>query len=173
MNLRHIRKQDLDAVHRLGVKKAGTTRGIIVRFVSRKTRDEVIANRRKLKKKDGKSVVIVEDLTKGNYHLCNVARDDPVVKLCWTVRGKIFVKAHSGKIIEIKLKADLQNPRLKDTASTSAGGDRRNKAENSAENSSATQATVRRSSVDDANSEDAMSEADAVTEGENPSDLWK
>lgn len=101
MNLRHIRKQDLDAVHRLGVKKAGTTRGIIVRFVSRKTRDEVIANRRKLKKKDGKSVVIVEDLTKRNYHLYNVARDDPVVKLCWTVRGKIFVKAHNGKIIEI------------------------------------------------------------------------
>ena len=101
MNLRHIRKQDLDAVDRLGGKKAGTTRGIIVRFVSRKTRDEVIANRRKLKKKDGKSVVIVEDLTKGNYHLCNVARDDPVVKLCWTVRGKIFVKAHNGKIMEI------------------------------------------------------------------------
>ena len=55
MNLRHIRKQDLDAVFRFGGKKAGTTRGIIVRFVSRKTRDEVIANRRKIKKKDGKS----------------------------------------------------------------------------------------------------------------------
>ena len=87
MNLRHIRKRDLDAVHRLGGKKAGITRGIIVRFVSRKTRDEVIANMRKLKKKDGKSVVIVEDLTKRNDHLYNVARDDPVVKLCWTVRG--------------------------------------------------------------------------------------
>ena len=61
----------------------------------------MIANRRKLKKKDGKSVVIVEDLTKRNYHLYNDARDDPVVKLCWTVRGKIFVKAHNGKIIEI------------------------------------------------------------------------
>ena len=82
MTLRHIRKQDLDAVHRLDGKKAGTSRGIIVRFVSRKTRDEVIANRRKLKKKDGKSLVIVEDLTKRNYHLYNVARDDPVVKLC-------------------------------------------------------------------------------------------
>ena len=63
--------------------------------------------------------------------------------------------------------------RLKDTASASAGGDRRNKAENSAENSSVTQATVRRNSVNDANSEDATSEADAVTEGENPSDLSK
>ena len=46
MNLRHIRKQDLDADHRLDGKKAGTTRGIIVRFVSRKSRDEVIANRK-------------------------------------------------------------------------------------------------------------------------------
>ena len=82
MNLRHIREKDLDAVHRLGGKKAGTTRGITVLFVSWKTRDEVIANRRKLKKKDSKSVVIVEDLTKRNYHLYNVARDDPVVKLC-------------------------------------------------------------------------------------------
>ena len=108
-----------------------------------------------------------------NYHLYNVARNDPVVKLCWTVRGKIFVKAHNGKIIEIQSKADPQDPRLKDAASTSAGGDRRNKAENSAENSSATQATVRRNSVDGANSEEAMSEADAVTEAENPSDLWK
>ena len=102
------------------------------------------------------------------YHLYTVARKDPVVKLCWTVRGKIFVKAHNGKIIEIQSKADPQ-----DAASTSAGGDRRNKAENSAENSSATQATVRRNSVDGANSEEAMSEADAVTEAENPSDLWK
>ena len=89
------------------------------------------------------------------------------------MRGKIFVKAHNGKIIEIKSKADVQDPRLKDTASTSAGGDRRNKEENSAENSSATLATVRRNSVDDANSGDAMSKADAATEGENPSDLWK
>ena len=89
------------------------------------------------------------------------------------MRGKIFVKAHNEKIIEIKSKADLQDPRLKDMASTSAGGNRRNKADNSAKNSSAKQATERRNLVDDANSEDAMSEADAVTEGENPSNLWK
>ena len=162
MNLRHIRKQDLDALHRLGGKNAGITRGIIVRFVSRKTRDEVITNRRKLKKKRRKSVVNVEDLTKRNSHLYNVARDDPVVKLCWTVRGKIFVKAYNGKIIEIKSKPDLQDPRLKDTASTSAGGDRRNKVENSAEKSSATQAAERRNSVEDANSQDAMSEAEKI-----------
>ena len=35
MNLRYIRKQDQDTVHRLGGKKAGTARRIIVRFVSR------------------------------------------------------------------------------------------------------------------------------------------
>ena len=81
-------------------------------FFTNSVRDEVIANRRELKKKEGKSVVIVEDLTKRNYHLYNVARHDPVVKLCWTERGKIFVKAHNGKIIEIKSKADLQDARL-------------------------------------------------------------
>ena len=78
------------------------------------------------------------------------------------MRGKIFVKAYNGKIIEIKSKPDLQDPRLKDTASTSAGGDRRNKVENSAEKSSATQAAERRNSVEDANSQDAMSEAEKI-----------
>ena len=29
MNLRHIRKQDLDAVHRLGLKKAGTNEELL------------------------------------------------------------------------------------------------------------------------------------------------
>ena len=35
---------------------AGTTRRIIVRFVLRKTRDEVISNRKRLKQKDGRSI---------------------------------------------------------------------------------------------------------------------
>ena len=86
-------------------------------------------------------MIIVENLTKRNYHLYNVARDDPVVTLCRTVRGNIFVEAHNGKIIEIQSKADLQDPRLKDTASTWAGGDRRKKAEHPAYSSSALLAT--------------------------------
>lgn len=55
----------------------------------------------------------MEDLTKQNYHLHNVARTDPVNRLCWTIRGKIFVKAHNGRIQQIKSKSDVQDPRLR------------------------------------------------------------
>ena len=113
LQLRHIKKQDLDAEHRLGRKTEGTrpTRGEIVRFVSRRVRDEVTSNRRKLKqKKKGKSVVIVEDLRKRNNHPYSVARDNPMTRSCWTKNGKIFIKAVSGRLAEIKSTDDLQDP---------------------------------------------------------------
>ena len=59
-------QEDIEAAHRLGKKRpdVNTQRGVIVRFVSRKTRDEVLFNRRKLKKT---RTVIVEDLTPSHY----------------------------------------------------------------------------------------------------------
>ena len=61
--------------------------------------------------------MIVEGLTKQNYPFYNVARDSPVTKSCRTKRGKIFIKALSGRVAEIETKDDLQNPRLQDTTS--------------------------------------------------------
>ena len=65
LGLRHITPEHLDAVHMIGEKREGRTRPIIVRFVSRRTRLEVLRKRRKLKGSDPK-VFIVEDLTRSN-----------------------------------------------------------------------------------------------------------
>ena len=50
----------IEVAHRSGVKTGSNPRPILVRFVSRAKRDQVLANRRRLK---GKGIVIGEDLT--------------------------------------------------------------------------------------------------------------
>ena len=64
--LKHITQEHIEAAHRVGVKRAGITRPILVKFLSRKTMQQVIQKRRKLKSTEPK-VVIVEDFTKSNY----------------------------------------------------------------------------------------------------------
>jgi len=115
LGLRDIKASDLDAVHRLGKKQEGP-RAIIVRFLSRKIRSEVITKRRLLKKKPGQTarpVTIVEDLTKTNYLLYRRARMTEGVKECWTTMGKILIKTHSGltkRIRRLSDLAELDNP---------------------------------------------------------------
>lgn len=113
LDLKHIRSRDLDTVHRLGKKTdQKKPRGIIVRFVSSKMRDEVIRSRTKLKKRPGqstKSVVIVEDLTKDNYILFSQARVAEGTKECWTVRGNIFVKTNTDYVKRIQKASDIEN----------------------------------------------------------------
>jgi hypothetical protein len=111
LGLKDISKKDLDAVHRLGPKNTGKTRGIIVRFVNRQTRDEVIQNRRKLKKSPNQTtpaVVIVEDLTKQNYQLYQRARMAENTQQCWTSMGKVFIKTKSGEIKRIRNQSDVE-----------------------------------------------------------------
>ena len=116
LGLTHITAKDIDAAHRLGKKSASSTpRAIIVCFTSRKTRNEVVGNRRKLKKaswQTSHSTVIVEDLTKENYILYSRARQNEKVEHCWTKFGKVFVKTKTGFIKQIKVLADLDNNNL-------------------------------------------------------------
>ena len=112
MGLRHIKREHLDAVHRLGRNRNnGQPRGIIVRFVSRRERDEVISNRKKLRRSAGKSVMVVEDLTKRNYQLYCQAKSASITKQCWTNRGKVFIKTHSDRVMQITSMECLQDPR--------------------------------------------------------------
>ena len=122
MGLRHISKELIDVTHRLGKKKGVGARAIIVRFVSRRTRDEVFYSRKILKEKNGRSPVIAEDLTARNYQLYCYARQADVTKSCWTRKGKIFIQTHSGKTAQIKCKGDLSDPTLQATSSTENGG---------------------------------------------------
>ena len=101
LDLKHITPEHIEAAHRVGVKRAGSTRPILVKFLSRKTMQQVIQKRRKLKHTEPK-VVIVEDLTKSNYNLFLCASDHPGASRAWTSSGKVFVQDTDSKIHKIE-----------------------------------------------------------------------
>ncbi len=107
LDLKHITPEHIEAAHRVGVKRAGSTRPILVKFLSRKTMQQVIQKRRKLKHTEPK-VVIVEDLTKSNYNLFLCASDHPGASRAWTSSGKVFVQDTDSKIHKIEKLSDLQ-----------------------------------------------------------------
>ena len=108
LGLRHIKSEHIEAAHRVGKKNAGKIRPIIVKFVSRKIKQEVIKNRRKLKNSDPK-VVIVEDLTKHVYTLFLQASDHPGAMRTWTAEGKVFLQDIDSKTHRIKSLSDLRH----------------------------------------------------------------
>ena len=67
---------------------------VIVRFKFRGKRDQIIRQRRNLKKKNS-NVSICEDLTKYNLDVCNSAYKHPATDSSWSVNGKIFCKLKS------------------------------------------------------------------------------
>lgn len=103
-----IKKEDIAAVHRLGKrdKDREGSRAVIVRFVSRRVRDSVIRERRRLSKT---GIVIVEDLTPHRHALLQaVKNDDQVCSQAWSSGGRVFMKPHVGKIVTISSQADLK-----------------------------------------------------------------
>ena len=77
----NISHQDIDVVHRLG--KLKKTTNIIVRFISRKTRNNIYKERKKLKNADAgkpttQRVFINENLTKKNKQLLMTKEKDLV-----------------------------------------------------------------------------------------------
>lgn len=103
----NITPADLDAVHRIGEKKPGTSRPIIVRFVSRRVRQQVIQQRKALK---GSKVIIVDDLTKANYTLFQAVTGHPGAVRAWSKDGIIFAEGLAdGKIVRIERQADIGN----------------------------------------------------------------
>ena len=103
----NINRKDIEACHRVGVKRGDSQRGVIVRFHSRKVRDAVLSNRRNLK---GTKTVIVEDLTPKAYSLlCQVKDDKDVCAQAWSRNGSVIMKSHSGKIDAIRSLAFLKD----------------------------------------------------------------
>ena len=106
LELRHVKSEDIEIAHRIGKRNQKGARAVIVRFMSRKVKNEVFRNRKKLmEKKCG--VFIVEDLTKKNYQLLAKAKDNPHVDKVWTANGKVFVKTKNSKIVQIGSLQDL------------------------------------------------------------------
>lgn len=85
---------DVKRAHRLGPAREGKTRPIIARFDRMPLRNNVFANKRKLK---GTRLVISENLTKFRMGKLKEARDQYGNENVWTVEGHIKVKDETRK----------------------------------------------------------------------------
>ena len=78
---------DIEASHPLPSRSSEKQPAVIVRFRSRKKRDEVLRSRKNLK---GTNVSISEDLTSLNMQLLNRLKKSDKIKSCWTWNGRVF-----------------------------------------------------------------------------------
>ena len=99
---------DLEACHRVGAVTAESgdrrKRSIIVRFKDRTLRDNILANRKKLK---GQKVSVGEDLTAENARLCKEAYRHSASLASWTSSGRVFAKVKNGKTVRIQFGEDV------------------------------------------------------------------
>ena len=89
-------------------------RPIIVSFISRRVRREVIAQRHLLKKKIGQKtapIILAEDLTKRNHALFRKAQENTFkYKKVWTKDGTILAKQHNNLIVRITSFTEILTP---------------------------------------------------------------
>ena len=88
-----LKPSDISIAHRLGAKTPGKERSVIVKFVSRTVRNEVVKRRKALK---GKPVVISDDLSPYYQGLFTKLRDKVGKKNVWSSGSQIFVKTQEG-----------------------------------------------------------------------------
>lgn len=88
-----IRPEDISTIHRTGQRRRGGNRPVLVRFVSRKKKVEVMRAKKNLKGKQGyQQVFINEDLTALRAKLLRYVKDLPTIEKAWTSEGKIWAK---------------------------------------------------------------------------------
>ena len=84
-----VEKQDIANAHRLGKKEGGRERSVIVRFVRRTVKEQVITKRRALK---GTKVVIADDLSPYYNGLFHEVREAMGPRNVWTAGGQVFTR---------------------------------------------------------------------------------
>ena len=102
-----IGEDEVSACHTLGRRQEDGTQKIIVRFVSRKSKVNVMRNAKKLK---GTGIFINEHLTKKTGGLAKAARDlkkNGKIASTWTRDCKVFVKDNRGQVLQIRDLAKL------------------------------------------------------------------
>ena len=87
---------DICRSHRIGKKRPDKTRPIIVKFLSYRSRQQVFANKRKLK---GSSVSVSESLTKTNFNLLRKSQVSLGKSNVWTFDGRICFKTDDNDLI--------------------------------------------------------------------------
>ena len=88
-----VSPSDISIAHRLGTKEPGKERSVIVRFVSRTVRNEVVRRRRALK---GKRVVIADDLSPFFQGVFSSLREIMGKNNVWSSGNQLFVKTTEG-----------------------------------------------------------------------------
>lgn len=127
----NLEKKDVEIAHRLGIKKQGKQRQIIVKFYSRNIKSTVLKNKKQLK---GSGVFINEDLTQLNQHVFScVRRKQPdEIESAWTINGTIFYKNKTGNVHRVNFKdfehwIDLPWPEKETTSENSTQSDESSK----------------------------------------------
>jgi len=87
--------EDIEQAYRMKSSKPDSPRPILVSFTSRKLRNEIFDQRRKLKSRDDAKIFICENLTKSTSELFFEARKLVKAKRLnssWTMGGSVYVK---------------------------------------------------------------------------------
>ena len=85
----NITPNQVQVAHRAGKFQPGGTRSIIMQFVSRKDKQQVMSVRKKLK---GSGISIAEDLTPVNVRRLSDIKKLEIVQEAWSSQGKLFAK---------------------------------------------------------------------------------
>ena len=93
-----ISVEDLDRSHRLGARKEGKSRPVIVKFSRYITRNKIFRNKKVLK---GKQISITESLTGKRMSELSKAREKFGFKSVWTSDGKILYKDETENKIKV------------------------------------------------------------------------
>lgn len=104
-----VNKNNISACHTIGKARNDGTQSIVLRFVKRKEKTNLLFCARKLK---GTGIYINEHLTKTNSYMYKMARDlkkNGKIDSTWTRDCKIYIKNTRGQILLIKEKSDLDS----------------------------------------------------------------
>lgn len=122
----NLQARDIDIAHRLGKKIPRKRRQIIVKLVSRTTRNTIMRNVGKFK---GTKIFLSEDLTKLNNYVYNCIKNKMTsdILATWTRSGSIFYESASGRIHKVLYRQyqnwiDLPWPQNKESDNTGTCG---------------------------------------------------
>eukprot|EP00745_Piridium_sociabile_P013195 TRINITY_DN19706_c0_g1_i16.p1 TRINITY_DN19706_c0_g1~~TRINITY_DN19706_c0_g1_i16.p1 ORF type:complete len:305 (+),score=50.15 TRINITY_DN19706_c0_g1_i16:138-1052(+) len=103
-----VSEPDIEIAHRIGNKPSpqSKSRPVIIRFLSRKKKDEVLSKRRNLKGNPGR-VAVGEDLTYLNYRLLKDAKQHSATMDAWSSNGKVIAKLKNGKTLKLDIGCDV------------------------------------------------------------------
>lgn len=90
----NITQDEIGSAHSVGHPNINKPTVIIVRFIHRLAKEQIMAIKRELK---GKHIGIAEDMTSANVKLLNRARNHDRVQDAWFVNGKIIAQTAIGE----------------------------------------------------------------------------